>query len=191
MTNDKWQATNYQIMELYLIRHGIAEERSPDVEDEKRELTAKGRDKTQKVAQRLYELGLRFELILTSPLVRARQTAEILQAGALCSQIEASSHLSPAGNFPLWLNWLESKQMQATDTQLAVVGHEPDLGQWAEILIWGKLKQESEFAEDSVDSFPAALVLKKAGIIGVNLPKDGSPVGRSQLFWLSPPKFLL
>jgi phosphohistidine phosphatase len=178
-------------MELYLIRHGIAEARRPDLEDEKRELTAKGRDKTQKVAQRLYEMGLRFELILTSPLARARQTAEILQTCNLSSQIEESSHLSPEGDFYLWSNWLEQKQMLATDTQLALVGHEPDLGQWAEILIWGKLKQESEFAEDSVDSYPAALVLKKAGIIGVNLPKDGSPVGRSQLFWLASPKFLI
>ncbi|MDV2992399.1 MAG: hypothetical protein N4J56_002053 [Chroococcidiopsis sp. SAG 2025] len=184
MTNDK-------IMELYLIRHGIAEERSPDVEDEKRELTAKGRDKTQKVAKRLYELGLRFELILTSPLARARQTAEILQTCGLSSQIEESSHLSPEGDFHLWLSWLEQKQMLATDTQLALVGHEPDLGQWVEMLIWGKLKQEPAFAENSLDDDSAALVLKKAGIIGVNLPKVNSPRGRSQLFWLAPPKFLL
>jgi phosphohistidine phosphatase len=177
-------------MELYLIRHGIAEERSPDLEDEKRELTAKGQDKTQKVAKRLSELGLRFELILTSPLTRARQTAEILQACGLSSHLEESSHLSPEGSFYSWLNWLEQKQMLATDTQLALVGHEPDLGQWAEILVWGN-KQGSEFAENSVDSYSAALMLKKAGIIGVTLPKDGSPVGRSQLFWLSPPKFLL
>lgn len=183
--------TNDQIMELYLIRHGIAEERSPDLEEEKRELTAKGREKTQKVAERLYELGLQFELILTSPLARAKQTAEILQTCGLSSQIEVSSHLSPEGDFCLWLNWLEQKQMLNTDLQLAVVGHEPDLGQWAEMLIWGQYKLESEFAENSVDSHPAALVLKKAGIIGVNLPKDGSPVGRSQLFWLTPPKFLL
>jgi len=178
-------------VELYLIRHGIAEERSPDLDDEKRELTAKGRDKTQKVAKRLYELGLRFELILTSPLTRARQTAAILQTCGLSSQIEESSDLSPEGDFRLWLSWLEKKQMLATDTQLALVGHEPDLGQWTEMLIWGNLKLESEFAENSVDSYPAALVLKKAGIIGVSLPKDSSPVGRSQLFWLAPPKFLL
>ena len=178
-------------MELYLIRHGIAEERSPDLEDEKRELTAKGREKTQKVAKRLYDLGLRFELILTSPLTRAKQTAEILQTCGLSDRIEESSHLSPEGDFRLWLSWLEQKQMLTSDTQLALVGHEPDLGQWAEMLIWGQLKPESEFAENSVDSYPAALVLKKAGIIGVNLPKDGSPLGRSQLFWLAPPKFLL
>lgn len=178
-------------MQLYLIRHGIAEERSPDLEDEKRELTAKGRDKTQKVAKCLYEFGLRFELILTSPLARAKQTAEILQTCGLSHQIEENSHLSPEGNFHLWMSWLEQKQMLATDTQLALVGHEPDLGQWAEKLIWGRLKQESEFAENSTDSDSAALVLKKAGIIGVNLPKDTSPVGRSQLFWLAPPRFLL
>lgn len=66
-------------MELYLIRHGIAAERGTYPKDEERPLTEKGRAKTQKVAQRLYALGLRFDFILTSPLVRARQTAEILK----------------------------------------------------------------------------------------------------------------
>ena len=164
-------------MELYLIRHGIAVERKPEIEDEERELTTEGREKTRKVAKRLYSLGLRFELILTSPLVRSRQTAEILQSCGLSSQIEESSCLAPSGNLQTWLSWLYRQQMLSTDTQLAMVGHQPDLGQWAEILLWGEAR--------------SVLVLKKAGIIGLKLPEAGSPVENSQLFWLTPPKFLL
>lgn len=163
-------------MEVYLIRHGIATEREINTKDEERSLTDEGRRKTQQVAQKLAALGLRFHLILTSPLVRARQTAEILRSSGLGSQIEEFACLAPDGDLHLWLGWL-SQQQHSTDTQLAMVGHEPDLGQWAEILVWGEAR--------------AGLVLKKAGIIGLMLPETGSPVSRSQLFWLTPPKFLL
>ena len=182
-------------MELYLIRHGIAVDRKPDIKDEKRPLTAEGREKTLKVAKRLYNVGLRFDLILTSPLVRSRQTAEILHECGLSSQIESSSYLAPEGNIQDWLSWLEQKQMLATDTQLAIVGHQPDLGQWAEILVWGQTRVGARRTDISksperLENSPV-LVIKKAGIIGLKLPQTGSPVGCSQLFWLTPPKFLL
>ncbi len=164
-------------MELYLIRHGIAVERTNNIKDEERELTAQGREKTRKVAKRLYSLGLRCELILTSPLARSRQTAEILCSCGLSAQIQELNCLAPDGDIQTWLNWLEQRQMLATDTQLAMVGHQPDLGHWAEILAWGEAR--------------SVLLLKKAGIIGLKLPENGAPVGRSQMFWLTPPKFLL
>jgi phosphohistidine phosphatase len=164
-------------MELYLIRHGIAQERSPDIQDEERVLTKEGRQKTKKVAQKLVELDLHFDLILTSPLVRARQTAEILLETGLSSQIEESHHLAPDGNIYNWFKeWLEPKHY-SPNTQLALVGHEPCLSEWAEILLWGEVK--------------ASLVLKKAGMIGIKLPEIGSPLGRSQMYWLTPPKYLL
>ncbi|WGV28186.1 phosphohistidine phosphatase SixA [Halotia branconii] len=164
-------------MELYLIRHGIAEEQTNNIKDEERSLTPEGRQKTEKVAQRIKNLGLQFDLILTSPLVRARQTAEILIAAKLSCQLEESHHLAFNGDISSWLvDWLEPKNY-SQNTQLALVGHEPCLSNWAEILLWGEAK----------DSF----VLKKAGMIGVKLPETGSPVGRSQMFWLTPPKYLL
>lgn len=164
-------------MEVYFIRHGIAVERQPEIKEEERELTAKGREKTQKVAKRLDRLGLKFDLILTSPLVRSRQTAEILSSCGLSAKLEEFSALAPDGDIQIWLDWLDVRQMLATDTQLALVGHQPDLGHWAEILLWGEAK--------------SVIVVKKAGIIGLKLPTTGSPVGRSQMFWLAPPKFLL
>jgi phosphohistidine phosphatase len=164
-------------MELYLIRHGIAEDKGLGIKDEERSLTKEGRQKTEKVAQKLVKLGLSFDLILTSPLVRARQTAEILIEEKLSSQLEESSHLAHDGQISSWLkDWLEPRNY-SQNTQLALVGHEPDLTSWAEILLWGEVKE--------------SLVLKKAGMIGIKLPETGSPLGRSQMFWLTPPKYLL
>ncbi|MEA5565274.1 phosphohistidine phosphatase SixA [Anabaena sp. UHCC 0399] len=164
-------------MEIYLIRHGIAEEQQPFIKDEERKLTKEGRQKTEKVAQRMKTLGLQFDLIVTSPLVRARQTAEILLEAELSSQLEESNHLAPNGHISSWLDyWLRPKNFNQ-DTQLALVGHEPCLSNWAEILLWGEVK--------------GGLVLKKAGMIGVKLPEIGLPVGRSQMFWLTPPRYLL
>lgn len=162
-------------MELYLVRHGIAVERSSNTKDEERALTDEGREKTRKVAKRLQELGIRFDLILTSPLVRSHQTAEILHSCGLSSQLEESNYLAPGGDIYNWLRWIEQWHQQLET--LALVGHQPDLGQWAEILIWGEARDK--------------LVLKKAGIIGLTLPFMVEPVGRSQMFWLTAPKFLL
>lgn len=163
-------------MELYLIRHGIAQERTSDRPDEMRSLTTQGQEKTRQVAKKLYLLGLRFDLILTSPLVRSRQTAEILVESQLCSQWQESQYLAPDGNISAWLDWLEQQQY-AHSTKLAIVGHEPNLGQWASMLIGNRI--------------PGSLVLKKAGIVGLTLPATGSPLARSQMFWLTAPKFLI
>src|SRR6476659_2719557 len=67
--------------ELYLIRHGVAEERGdkwPD--DSKRPLSADGISSMEKAARGLARLGVRVDVLLTSPLVRTRQTAEIVAA---------------------------------------------------------------------------------------------------------------
>lgn len=162
--------------QLYLIRHGIAEDSDRYVRDGDRPLTAKGQKKTQQIAKRLHTLELSFDLILSSPLVRATQTAEILKSDGLSDNLEKSADLAPSGNFDHWLVWLESWR-RSGGTSLALVGHQPDLGEWAERLIWGTTRQ--------------VLVLKKAGIIGLTLPASGSPVGHSLLFWLTSPSLLL
>lgn len=164
-------------MELYLIRHGIAQPGNDDIKDEERALTKEGRKKTTKVAKRFLELGLNFDLIATSPLVRARQTAQILIATGLSSQMEECAHLAFDGDIHTWLqDWLFPRKY-ASNTKLALVGHEPCLSNWAEILVWGEAKE--------------SIVLKKAGMIGIKIPEIESPLGRSQMFWLTPPKYLL
>jgi phosphohistidine phosphatase len=160
---------------LYLIRHGIAVERTeftgPEVN---RPLTSQGEQKTRRVAQRLKGLDISFDCLLTSPLLRARQTASILQAEGLADATELVDWLAPAGNFASGLAWLKNSQRS---NSVAFVGHEPDLTQWAEVLLWEESRQ--------------VLILKKAGIIGLLLPEVTPPVGNSLLFWLSAPGLLL
>ena len=165
-------------MELYLIRHGIAADREAYANDEERPLTDKGRQKTDKVAKQLRQKGLHFDLILTSPLVRARETAAILLDVGLSSQVEEFTSLAPDGDINTWVSWLKEWQQNAkSDRCIALVGHQPDLGNWAETLVWGEAKEK--------------LVLKKAGVIGLNIPETKIPIGHSELFLLISPKWLL
>jgi phosphohistidine phosphatase len=161
--------------ELYIIRHGLAGEHGSYANDGDRPLTDEGIKKTQQVAKRLLELGLEFELILTSPYVRATQTAEILLQVGLGQTVESSVDLLPGGSFEAWFMWFEAWQ-SAERGALAIVGHEPNLGELAECLIWGEAR--------------GRLRLKKAGVIGINVPLD-DPIGNSELFWLVPPKVLV
>lgn len=162
---------------LYLIRHGIAAERGTYQNDDERPLTKEGDRKTRQVARRLKELNLQFDVIFSSPLVRARQTAEILLSENLSSTLQDCSALAPEGNLNDWLTEYNRNLSQQSSQQIALVGHQPDLGNWAELLLWGNAKE--------------AFIVKKAGIIGITLPATGSPLANSQLFWLTPPKFLL
>lgn len=84
--------------------------------------------------------------------MRSRQTAEILHSSGLSSKLEESSYLAPDGRIQPWIDWLEQQQIQGSATQLAMVGHQPDLGQWAEILVWGEAR--------------ASLVVKKRVLLG-------------------------
>ncbi|NET55600.1 MAG: phosphohistidine phosphatase SixA [Symploca sp. SIO2E6] len=166
------------MMELYLIRHGIAADREAYSNDKKRPLTDKGRQKTTKVAKELYRRGLRFDLILTSPLVRARETAAILKDVGLSKRVEEFPSLAPNGNIHVWVNWLESEWKNNTvRNSLALVGHQPDLGNWAETLLWGKYQEK--------------LVLKKAGVLGLHIPEIKIPLSQCELFLLIYPKWLL
>jgi phosphohistidine phosphatase len=164
---------------LYLIRHGIAEERGDYEDDAQRPLTDEGRKKTRQVAKRLYDLGLRFDLLQTSPLVRAQQTADIF-TDLFATPVQQSLELAPEGNFETWLSWVTqwlSDHPQPAKASLGIIGHEPDLTSWAEMLIWGEVK--------------GGLVLKKAGIIGLSLPEIQPWTNNGILFLLIPPKLLI
>jgi phosphohistidine phosphatase len=116
--------------ELYLIRHGIAEERGeawPD--DAKRPLTDEGIDRVRKSARGLVRLGVSFDAILTSPLVRARQTADaVASAFELRPHIVAAESLAPGGTYQAVLADLEK---QTRRSRIALVGHEPGMGELA------------------------------------------------------------
>jgi len=160
-------------MEVYLIRHGIAAERGTYEDDDARPLVAKGIEKTTAIAKRLLKIGISFDIILTSPLVRAQETAAILLSEGLSDRLEEFPPLAPAGNIRDWLDWCQKHNYE----KIALVGHEPDLGNWTEILVWGEAKNR--------------IILKKAGIIGIQLPLEGEIIGNSELFLLIPPKWFL
>ena len=166
-------------MYLYLIRHGIAEDLDPAdsiANDELRCLTTAGRKRVEQVADRLDKLELKFDLIITSPLVRARQTAEIFINKELSPKLEVSQELKPSGNLPAWLREWDATT-DGNISQLALCGHEPNLSEWAELLIFGKVCHQ--------------LILKKGGIIGLKFAENRIAIGTAQLFCLLPPKYFI
>ncbi|MEM6837626.1 MAG: phosphohistidine phosphatase SixA [Cyanobacteria bacterium P01_C01_bin.120] len=163
--------------ELYFIRHGIAAERGTYANDDERPLTDKGRSRTQAVAERLIALDCKVELILSSPLIRAHQTSQILVAAGLAPTAKPLELLVPGGHLTDWLLWLADWQLTHPVSHLALVGHEPDLSSWAQQLVHGEARDRWQ--------------LKKAGVIGVQVPEARGAIGHSQLFWLTPPRLLL
>jgi phosphohistidine phosphatase len=115
---------------LYLIRHGIAEDRGPAwPDDSKRPLTDEGIARLKKSTRGLVRMGVMFDVILTSPLVRTRQTAEIVAAGFdPRPPIVNVESLTPDGEYQDVLADLET---HARRSRIALVGHEPGLGELA------------------------------------------------------------
>jgi phosphohistidine phosphatase len=124
-TETKSHTTGY---ELYLMRHGIAAKHGADgaFDDAKRKLTAEGKDKLQDIAKGLKRLRVEFDWVLSSPLVRAAETAEIVR-DFLGSQVpmEVCEALRP-GESPEKLISFLSKHKERK--RILLVGHEPDLG---------------------------------------------------------------
>lgn len=164
-------------MELYVIRHAIAEQlgRENDFTDEKRALTPGGREKMIQAAHGLRRLGAEFDLILTSPLVRARQTAQILaDVFAIdASLIEETENLAPGAS----LNELfaEIKNRRRAES-IALVGHQPDLGQLISRIVTGRKDLLS-------------IRLKKGGVCFIEVTET-VPELRGSLVWLLAPKQL-
>lgn len=135
------------VHELYLIRHGKAEERGeawPD--DAKRPLTAEGIERMRLAARGLARLGVTFDVVLTSPFVRTRQTAELVAtAFDIRPPVLAVESLTPNGSFQAILSDLEKQEKRA---RIALVGHEPHLGEIAARL--AGVRQALEFKKGAV-----------------------------------------
>ena len=116
-------------MILYILRHGIAEDEGPKGDDRSRRLTPRGRARMRAAAAGMRALALRFDAILTSPLVRTRQTADaVASAFTVRPHIVASDSLAPGGTFQAVLAELEKHPRR---TRIALVGHEPGIGELA------------------------------------------------------------
>lgn len=125
-------------MNLYLIRHAIAAEPGPEYEDDsQRPLTDKGRKKMVSIARGLKTLDTRFELILSSPYLRALDTAKILARTFQISreEITTSENLVPMAAPELVIG--EINERFADLGSIAIVGHEPHLSGLISLLTSG------------------------------------------------------
>jgi phosphohistidine phosphatase len=123
-------------MDLYLVRHAIAVDREVFAgPDEARTLTPKGIQKMRAIVRGLDVLQVQLDAIWTSPLVRAVETAELLaELRTFSGQLQTMDALSPGGDFDrLRVSLYEQRQL----ARVALVGHEPDLGELATRLMLG------------------------------------------------------
>jgi phosphohistidine phosphatase len=113
-------------MDLYLLRHGIAVELGEQgyTKDSARPLTAEGIDKLKKIAKAMSAMELEFDLILSSPYLRARQTAEIV-AERFKNEIDYTDLLVPHASPLDTLEELRKKY--AKKKSILLVGHNPNL----------------------------------------------------------------
>lgn len=158
--------------ELYLIRHAIAAVRGDDwPDDTKRPLTEEGIKRMRSAARGLARLDVSIDLVLTSPLVRARQTAEIVVA-ALDPRppIVTIESLVPGGGYAALIADLEKHAKKA---RVALVGHEPGLGEIAARLIGSR----------------HAIEFKKGAICRVDVD-EMPPAGPGDLRWFLTPRVL-
>ena len=122
-------------MTLYVIRHGIAEDAAPDGDDRSRRLTPAGRRKMRAAAVGMKRLGLRFDVLLTSPLPRATETAaivsEVMDGEPMPQDVAA---LEP-GVAPV--ETLRALTRFAAHNRVAIVGHEPGLSGIVSLLLTG------------------------------------------------------
>lgn len=158
--------------ELYLIRHAIAAERGDQYPDDaKRPLTQQGINRLKKEVAGLAELDISFDLILTSPLVRARQTAEVVAAGLPSKPpVTNSDALAPGGSHAAIVDDLAK---HARRSRIALVGHEPGIGEFAARLIGARRPIE----------------FKKGAICRIDVDAL-PPTGPGHLRWLVTPKVL-
>ena len=126
-------------MNLYLLRHGLAADLDTHglTKDSERPLTPKGERKLWRIAEGMKALELSFDVILSSPYVRARQTAEIVAAALHVSKkIGFSETLTPAGSAKKLIELLKDLTPQRENVLL--VGHEPHLSEFISLLVSGK-----------------------------------------------------
>ncbi len=116
-------------MQLLLIRHGVAEEREDfaktGLDDSQRPLTKTGKWKMQHVAKGLRRTVRSIDVLASSPLVRAMQTAKIVAERYRGVEVEVLDALQPENEYQEFLAWLRK---QKSAEVVAAVGHEPHLG---------------------------------------------------------------
>jgi len=161
--------------ELYIMRHGIAVDRGSAgfSDDTKRPLTPEGKKKTQEIAKGLVRLGFDVDWIVTSPLIRSAETAELvaeeLGPGVAKDFCDA---LRPGGSPEALITFLAR---HANRKRVLVVGHEPDLSELAARLMGAGRH--------------ANLAFKKGGCCLITFD-EFPPKSPGQLVWWLTPKLI-
>lgn len=155
-------------MMLYVVRHALAEDLAAGG-DEARHLTETGRQRTLKAAAGMQALGLEFDLILTSPLARAAETAEIIAAvyaTGLTPRVlmELASGIAPA-------DAVAALAPHGRNDSVMIVGHEPQLSAMVSILLTGE--------PDAMH-----LRMRKGGCVALELPANRIQPGAAELLWM-------
>jgi phosphohistidine phosphatase len=154
-------------MKLLVIRHAIAEDaqKSTGADDAERALTPRGRRRMRAAARGLRRVAPGIDLLATSPLTRAVQTADVVAAAYKDLKVVKLGHLAPDASIHALLKWLQERKHDST---VALVGHEPQLGVFVSWMLTGL--QES------------FVRLKKGGACLVEL-KEQVRSGRGRLLW--------
>lgn len=155
-------------MQLFVIRHAVAEDVGPGIDDTARELTEAGKTKLRRAVRGLRALEIRFERVLTSPWKRAVQTARLLEPIAASPPVATDLLTQPPR---AELLALIAERAETT----AVVGHEPWLGELAAWLAFGDTRHGD------------ALIIKKGGVLWL----EGTAIpGGMQVRAAIPPRLL-
>lgn len=157
---------------LYLVRHAIAFDRGTDwPDDTKRPLTHKGAARMREIVDGLLELDVTIDVVVTSPLVRAKQTADLIIAGwPKPPALVVSPLLSPGAGAPGVAELIAQHTQQSG---IVLVGHEPGLGELGAWLIGAR----------------QPLAFKKGGIARIDVPAQ-TVNGSGSLIWMATPKML-
>ena len=158
---------------IYLVRHGVAAEQGPEFpNDDDRPLTSEGIERLRVQVLGLRALDVRLDRVLTSPLVRAAQTAEILAAGVGCAApLVTVDALRPGGRYDAVMAALGRL---GHDRSVALVGHMPSIG---------------EIAARLIGAAAAAGLQEGRGLLHRNRTRC-RPSGGGRLRWFLPPRAL-
>jgi phosphohistidine phosphatase len=161
-------------MNIFILRHGIAVERgTPGFEnDSQRPLTPKGKRQLRKTAGAMKKMNLRFDLILSSPFERAKQTAEIVaEELKLKKRLKFSDELQSGGEQKRLIR--EVAELKPPPENALLVGHEPDLSRLISLLVSGGENMAIDF--------------KKGGLCKLEVETLRS-CSSAKLIWLLTPK---
>ena len=157
---------------IYLVRHGVAAEQGPEFpNDDDRPLTSEGIERLRVQVLGLRALDVRLDRVLTSPLLRAAQTAEILASGVRCAAPPVPvDALRPGGRYDALL---AAVARTGHDRSVALVGHMPSIGEFAARLIGAR----------------EPLAFKKGAVCRIDVDR-AMPAGPGSLRWFLTPRVL-